>query len=187
MFFMLKQSLLVCISLQWRHNEQDSVSNHQPHDCILKRLFGRRSKITSKLRVTGLCAGNSPGTDEFPAQRASNAENVSIWWRHHVPLHIWPAVRCRSWFPENNPPQWPSQRAASKNVTITIQWRHIWASEHPIFKSTTTGLFVHELILTSNRENRTWESTVDGFPSQRPVMWKALKRHEVSRLLIIAA
>ena len=40
----------------------------------------------SKLRVTGLCVGNSPGTGEFPAQMASNAENVSIWWRHHV-LH----------------------------------------------------------------------------------------------------
>ena len=39
---------------------------------------------TSKLRATGLCAGNSPGTGEFPAQMASNAENVSIWWRHHV-------------------------------------------------------------------------------------------------------
>ena len=37
----------------------------------------------SKLRVTGLCAGNSPGTGEFPAQMASYAENVSIWWRHH--------------------------------------------------------------------------------------------------------
>ena len=36
-----------------------------------------------KLRVTGLCAGNSPVTGEFPAQMASNAENVSIWWRHH--------------------------------------------------------------------------------------------------------
>ena len=33
---------------------------------------------------TGLCAGNSPETGEFPAQMASNAENVSIWWRHHV-------------------------------------------------------------------------------------------------------
>ena len=38
---------------------------------------------TPKLRVTGLCAGNSPVTGEFPAQMASNAENVSIWWRHH--------------------------------------------------------------------------------------------------------
>ena len=36
-----------------------------------------------KARVTGLCAWNSPGTGEFPAQMASNAENVSIWWRHH--------------------------------------------------------------------------------------------------------
>ena len=43
----------------------------------------RRSKKTSKLRVTGLCVGNLPVTGEFPAQRASNAENVSIWWRHH--------------------------------------------------------------------------------------------------------
>ena len=71
-------------SLQWRHNGLDSVSNHQHHHCLLSRLFGRRSKKTSKLHVTGLCAGNSPGTGEFPAQMTSYAENVSIWWRHHV-------------------------------------------------------------------------------------------------------
>ena len=64
----------VVASLQWRHNEHDGVSNHQPHACLLNRLSRRRSKKTSKLRVTGLCAGNSPGTGEFPAQRASNAE-----------------------------------------------------------------------------------------------------------------
>ena len=39
---------------------------------------------TSKLRVTSLCAGNSPVTGEFPAQMASNVENLSIWWRQHV-------------------------------------------------------------------------------------------------------
>ena len=72
------------LPLRWRHNGHDSVSNHQPHRCLLNRLFGCRSKKTSKLRVTGLCAGNSPGTGEFPAQMASNAENVSIWWRHHA-------------------------------------------------------------------------------------------------------
>ena len=71
------------LSLQWRHNGRDGVSNHQPHDCLLNRLFRRRSKKTSKLRGTGLCAGNSPVTGEFPAQMASNAENVSIWWRNH--------------------------------------------------------------------------------------------------------
>ena len=69
--------------LHWRHNGRDSISNHRPHDCLLKRLFRRRSKKTSKLRVTGLCEGISPVTGEFPAQRASNAENVSIWRRHH--------------------------------------------------------------------------------------------------------
>ena len=57
-------------ALQWRHNGLDSISNHQLPDCLL----------------TGLCDGNSPVTGEFPAQRASNAENVSIWWCHHVQL-----------------------------------------------------------------------------------------------------
>ena len=71
------------ITLRWRHNGHDCVSNHQPRHCLLNRLFERSSKKTSKLRVTGLCVGNSPGTGEFPAQRASYAENVSIWWRHH--------------------------------------------------------------------------------------------------------
>ena len=85
----------LAITLRWRHNEHDSVSNHQPHHCLLNRLFRRRSKKTSKHRVTGLCAGNSPGTGEFSAQMASNAENVSIWWRHHdhgavckISLHV---------------------------------------------------------------------------------------------------
>ena len=70
--------------LQWRHDGRDGVWNHQIYHCLLNRLFGHRSKKTSKLRVTGLCVGNSPVTGEFPAQMASNAENVSIWWRHHA-------------------------------------------------------------------------------------------------------
>ena len=63
------------LSLQWRHNGHDSISNLQPHDCLLNYLFRRRSKQISKLRVTGLCVGNSPVTGEFPAQMASNVEN----------------------------------------------------------------------------------------------------------------
>ena len=35
---------------------------------------GADQRNTSKLRVNGLCAGNSPGTGEFPAQMSSNAE-----------------------------------------------------------------------------------------------------------------
>ena len=47
-------------ALQSRHNGHDDVSNHQPRDCLLNRLFRHRWKKTSKLRVTGLCAGNLP-------------------------------------------------------------------------------------------------------------------------------
>ena len=32
------------VSLQWRHNGCDSVSNHQPHHCLLNRLLRGRSK-----------------------------------------------------------------------------------------------------------------------------------------------
>ena len=74
-------------SLQWRHNGCDSVSNHQPRDCLLNHLLRSRSKKTSKLRVTGLCEGNSPETCEFPAQRAGNAKNISIWWHHHGDIY----------------------------------------------------------------------------------------------------
>ena len=80
-------------SLQWRHNGRDGVSNHQPHHCLLNRLFKCRSKKTSKLRVTGLCAGNSPGTGEFPAQMTSNAEVfpfdsvIMLWFKQRPVLH----------------------------------------------------------------------------------------------------
>ena len=40
----------------------------------------RKHQISASLAI---CAGNSQVTGEFPAQMASNAENVSIWWRHH--------------------------------------------------------------------------------------------------------
>ena len=59
--------------LQWRHNGRDSVLNHQPHDCLLNRLFRRRSKKTSKLRVTGFVRGIHRGpvnsTHKWPVTR----------------------------------------------------------------------------------------------------------------------
>ena len=70
--------------LQWRHNERHGVSNHWRLHCLLN--CWPRSKKTSKPRVTGPFAGNSLVTGEFPAQKASNAENVSILmtssWSH---------------------------------------------------------------------------------------------------------
>ena len=65
------------VALQWRHNERGGISNHQPYDCLLNRLFRRRSNKTPKLRVTGLCAGNSP---------------VIRWWPVNYP-HKGPVAR----------------------------------------------------------------------------------------------
>ena len=100
-------------SLQRRHNEHDSVSNHQPHDCLPNRLFKRRSKRTSELRLTGLCVRNSPVTGEFPAQMASYAENVSIWWRHHV-FYVHQIV-----IPPDGTRKWSQLRQR----TFILEWR----------------------------------------------------------------
>ena len=66
--------LITSFTLPWRHNELDDISNHRCLDCLLNRLFRRRSKKTSKFRATGLCEGNAPVTGGLPSQRASDAE-----------------------------------------------------------------------------------------------------------------
>ena len=57
------------ISLHWRHNERGGVSNHQPYDCLLSCSFRRRTKKTSKLRVTGLCVRIHRGPVNSPHKR----------------------------------------------------------------------------------------------------------------------
>ena len=70
--------------LQWRHNGHDGVSYHQPHHCLLNRLFSADQRKYQSSASLAFCDGNSPVTGEFPAQMASNAENVYIWRRHHA-------------------------------------------------------------------------------------------------------
>ena len=80
----------ISLPLQRRHNEHDGVSDHQPHDCFLKRLF--RQKNQRKHQSSASLAfmwGIHRSTGEFPAQSASNAENVPIWWRHHESAILW--------------------------------------------------------------------------------------------------
>ena len=55
-------------ALQWLHNKRNGVSIRQPHECLLNRLFRRRSKKTSNLLITGLCEGNPPVTGGSPHQ-----------------------------------------------------------------------------------------------------------------------
>ena len=138
--YSLGRCIRIVNPLQWRHNERDSVSNYQPHDCLFNRLFRRRSKKTSKLRVTGLSEGNSPGTGEFPAQMASNAANVSIWWRHHTDVNLNPSSR---WLPR---PLFfdiitiEVLKLLSKGNILDIPWKFkFW------YTFITTGLFLRRL------------------------------------------
>ena len=75
-----KIQLFITVTL---YNECDDVSNDRHLNCSLNHLFRHRSKKISKLNFTGLCEGTPPVTCGFPSQKVSNAENVSIWWRHH--------------------------------------------------------------------------------------------------------
>ena len=71
------------LSLQWRHNERDGISNHPRDDCLLSRLFRCRSKKIEKIRVTGLCAGKSPVNSPYKGsvtQKMSAFDDVIM---HH--------------------------------------------------------------------------------------------------------
>ena len=138
----------ITLSLRWRHNDHAGVSNHQPHGCLLNRLFRRNSKKTSKLRVTGLCAGNSPGTGEFPAQMASYAENVSIWWRHHDTLRFYRLLNSLL-MEENDCSSFIVNKIAAaddldKSHDDVIKWKHF----HVVGRVPVTGEFPVQRPLT---------------------------------------
>ena len=123
-------------TLQWRHNGHDNVSNHQPHDCLLNCLFRRRSKKTSKLRVTGLCAGNHRGPvnspHKWPLTRKMFPFDDVIMRRHitsnhwdRVP-HIWVSELGHHWF------RWWivawQPQAAWYETIFNLQGSHPWLS-----------------------------------------------------------
>ena len=87
--------VLLCF---WRTTESWSCHGHY-NDIIMGAIASQITSLpivyskalikgTSKLRVTGLYVGNSPLTGEFPTQKTSNAENASIWWRHHGDFRV---------------------------------------------------------------------------------------------------
>ena len=98
---------------QWRHNEDDGVSNHQPHGCLPNRLFRHRPKKTSKLRVTGLCEGNSPVT----------SDDVIKWKR--FPRN-WPFVRGIHRLPVNSPHK--GQWRGALMFSLIYVWINGWVN-----------------------------------------------------------
>ena len=103
--------------------------------CLIKRLFSRRSKKASKLHVIGLCQGNSPVTGEFPTQRASNAEDVPIWWRHHGMKIIW-------W---NGPQDIKRQPNLRKVRRPTVPWKG--RNESPLIDIHSSIKAIHQSVI----------------------------------------
>ena len=72
------------ISLQWGHNERDGVPYHQRLGCLLNRLF----RLYKKKNINAPCPWplwrESTGDRWIPLTKASYAENLSIWWCHHI-------------------------------------------------------------------------------------------------------
>ena len=89
----------------WRHNGRNGVSNHQRHDCLLNHSLRRRSKKTSKLCITGLCAWNSPVTGEFPHKWPVMLKMLpfdDVIMLNYNPSLWWPSIKptwrhCRNW------------------------------------------------------------------------------------------
>ena len=65
---------LILISLRWRHNERDGVSNHQPHDCLRNHLF--RHRCYSNL--TGIIWRMRPANE----RRCYIVTSTLIGWTH---------------------------------------------------------------------------------------------------------
>ena len=106
-------------TLRWRHNDHDSVSNHQPHGCLLNRLFRRRSKKTSKLRVTGLCVGNSPGPMNSPHKGPVTRKMFPF---DDVIMSCFPDTESLLWLPEY---QWRKPEGCAYPCDDdVIKWKH---------------------------------------------------------------
>ena len=75
-------------SLQWRHNKLYGISNHLRLDCLLNRLFRRRSKKTSKLRVTGLCEGNPSAKGPVTRKMFSFDDVVMCVYVTYIPVSL---------------------------------------------------------------------------------------------------
>ena len=76
-------------SLHWRHAQWSRWRLKSPASRLFTQSF-IQTQMTENIKAPRhwpLC-WEFTGTGEFPAQKASNAENVSIWWPHHVCIFL---------------------------------------------------------------------------------------------------
>ena len=115
-----------------RHDEHEGASNHRCLDCFLDRLFRRRSKKTSKLRVTGLCEGNPPLTGGFPLKRPVTwmmfpFDDIIMSYNDIVHMHAY--LQQKKWLPRSERTEWWSEWTRSVSlVLINSQAKLTWVT-----------------------------------------------------------
>ena len=90
-------------TLQWRHNDHDSVSNHQPHDCLLNRLFGCRS---------------------YQSKHQSSASLAFVRWNQRGRVnspHKWPVTR--KMFPFDDVIMQMAYKSWKPSEAFMCQWK----------------------------------------------------------------
>ena len=116
---------------------ESQITIHQPHDCLLNRFNQAQIKENIKAPRHWPLWGGFTVTGEFPAQRASNAENVSIWWRHHdcpfvtsvgslnvtVKNHTWPQLESKLSYVEEGGRWKPTHCRPRHRIAIIIPYR----------------------------------------------------------------
>ena len=129
------------VSLQWRNNGLDCVTNHQSHDCLPNRLFGRRSKKTSKFRATGLCAGNSPVSSphKWPVtKKMFQFHDVIMTVSHGIPIEssikkMSPNIKSfrilSYWRCIKSLTKWSSFRLKHFRISL-LWWKHTYFNQH---------------------------------------------------------
>ena len=114
-----------CHILQLCHNECNGVQSHRAHDYLLNRLFKAQIKENIKALPHWPLWGEFTGDRWILITKASNAENVSIWWRHH---DIWTTSRAIN-YPTTEPLETSDDNGDSQNeskINMNIMKPELW-------------------------------------------------------------
>ena len=177
-------------TLQLRHNGCDGISNHQPYYCWLNCFFQMQIKENIKApHHWPLCGGggDSAVTSEFPAQRAGNAENVSISWRHYEILN--PVGYQKGLIFMVNPKQWLEVQTVDFIVFNGIKYiiyplhyqKRNWITDSRQLHIMRTRQLKLGLHLTNKDQPSLCQLVISRFPSER--VRSAMCRSMVTMLL----
>ena len=104
-----------------------------------------------------LC-GEFTGTGEFPAQRVSNAENVSIWWRHHEmkrtndeQMNKQPWHKNYTWFRNSKELQTGFQSVISFQMNWTYRMYLVNQLDRKYFSQLTDSCTVRKLLVQNDK------------------------------------